>query len=465
MKVFIAGIALCLLGLAFLTSPPVALAEDFNYRGCAWPILMSPEGVANFQYPDKSARYWIMPFNTAQYEKMTIKGTYPNVRYFSYAAYETMPDGKGFKLVEPNLYDAQIAPDRGSINPFVPPGGRGGTYTVVIARTGKSSGNRIVVSPNKLVWVILRMYIANADRSQSGQSLMGGVPLPTITLTDQTDASRKLDACSPVNKWLDLNHFVTFLFPPAFDPIIDEGTPSSDRLWFASPKNPPSILWPNPDGKYMMMWPGGYQPGRIIIIHGKAPGIPDTFNGSQIWEPAKGFPKVQMRYWAMCNGNFASPISVVDCVTDLTALLENGYYTIVMSDDRQRPNWLKPKINWLPWGDEQYPKLVVLRNMLPASNFHHAVRDAWANCPIDFDFMHIPDRSALDEMGPCSRDQMGAYYPVALWCDKSTFIHGGWSACIQKDHSRNELKSNESSRKQSAPLRKVIESGESKERP
>jgi hypothetical protein len=60
---------------------------------------------------------------------------------------------------------------------------------------------------------------------------------------------------------------------------------------------------------------------------------------------------------------------------------------------------------------------------------------------------------------------MGAYYPVALWCDKSTFIHGGWSACIQKDHSRNELKSNESSRKQSAPLRKVIESGESKERP
>jgi len=42
-----------------------------------------------------------------------------------------MPDGEGFKLVEPNLYDAQIVPDQGSINPFVPPGGPGGTYTVV----------------------------------------------------------------------------------------------------------------------------------------------------------------------------------------------------------------------------------------------------------------------------------------------------------------------------------------------
>jgi len=116
------------------------------------------------------------------------------------------------------------------------------------------------------------MYIANADPSQSGQSLMGGVPLPTITLTDKTGASRQLDACSPVNKWLDLSDFVTFLFPPAFDPDINEGTPSSDRLWFASPKKLPSILWPNPDGKYMMMWPGDYQPGRIIVMHGKAGG-------------------------------------------------------------------------------------------------------------------------------------------------------------------------------------------------
>jgi hypothetical protein len=439
-KMFRAGIVAGLMVLALLMNTHFALAHDFNNRGCAWPILMSPEGVANFQFPDNSARYWVMPFDTAQFETMTIKGAYPKIRYFSFTAYDTIDydainnTNRGFDIAG-SLHDAQIAPDKGSINPFVPPGGPGGTYTIVISRTGPSSGNTIAVPANHLVWVVMRMYIANADPSQSGQSLMGGVPLPVITLKDQTGASRQLEACSPINKWSDLSAFVQFLFPPAFDPNIDEGKPSSDRLWFAAAKNPPSILWPNPDGKYMMMWPGDYQPGRIIVIHGKSPGFPDTFNGSPIWAPARGFRSVDMRYWAACNGNFASPISVVDCATDLTTRLEGGYYTIVMSDDRQRPDWLRPNINWLPWGDEQYPKLVVFRNMLPASNFHHAVQDAWAYCGVDFDFTHIPDRSALDEKGPCSQNKMGDYYPVAVWCDKSTFIHGGWQACIKKHSS------------------------------
>ena len=166
-----------------------------------------------------------------------------------------------------------------------------------------------------------------------------------------------------------------FSFHRTCDLSINEGTPSSDRLWFASPKNPPSILWPNPDGKYLMMWPGdNYQPGRIIVMHGKAPGFPDTFNGSPIWAPSRGFRTVDMRYWALCEQNFASPISLVACATDLTTRLEGGYYTIVISDDRQRPDWLRPNINWLPYGDEQYPKFVVIRNMLPAPNFHHAIQ-------------------------------------------------------------------------------------------
>ncbi len=446
------GSLIVLMALAFLINPVAACAQNFNYRGCAWPILMSPEGVANFQSPDKSARYWVIPFDTAQYETMTIKGTYPNIRYFSFTAYETLAydaitnTNKGFDIAG-SLYDAQIAPDPGSINPFVPPGGPGGTYTVSISRTGTRSVNSIAVSANNLVWVIMRMYIANTDPSQSGQSLMGGVPLPTITLTDQTGASRQLDACSPVNKWSDLSAFIQFLFPPAFDPNINEGKPSTDRLWFASPKNPPSILWPNPDGKYMMMWPGNtYQPGRIIVIHGKAPGFPDTFNGSPIWEPSRGFRDVDMRYWAMCNGNFASPISVVDCATDLTTRLEGGYYTTVISDDRQRPDWLRPNINWLPYGDEQYPKLVVFRNMLPSSNFHNAVQDAWPYCGVDFDFTHIPERGALDDMGPCSQKHMGDYYPVAVWCDKSTFIHGGWQACMKNAQTEGQLASDKSSR-------------------
>ena len=173
MKVFArTNILCCLMALAFLTfltNPDVARAQNYNYRGCAWPLIISPEGSGNVQGPDGAARYWIMPFDT-QYQTMTIKGTYPNIRFFSFTAYETIGfdptnnKNNGFHLADHHLYDAQIAPDPGSTNPFVTPGGRNGTYTVVISRTGPYSRNTIAVSKD-LVWVVLRMYVADADPS------------------------------------------------------------------------------------------------------------------------------------------------------------------------------------------------------------------------------------------------------------------------------------------------------------
>ena len=437
------GILIVLMALAFLISPGVTRAQDFNSRGCAWPLELSPEGSGNIQGPDGAARYWIMPFDT-QYGTMTIKGTYPNVRFFSFTAYETIGydainnRNSGFHLVEDHLYDAQITPDPGSVNPFVVPGGRTGTYTVVFSRTGPTSGNTIAVSSD-LTWIVLRTYVSDEDPSLSGQSLMGGVPLPTITLAGTT-GPKQLETCWPINKWLDMSAFGQFLFPPEDDLNVDEGTPTSDRLWFASPKDPPSILWPNPDGKYMMMWPGEkYQPGRIMVIHGKAPRFPGASEHSPMWARSRGHQDVDLRYWALCEQNFAAPLPLIGCVTDLTARLEGGYYTIVISDDRQRPDWLRPDVNWLPYGDEQYPKFVVYRHMLPAADFHQAIQDVWSYeynsipnfCTFELNFPDVPVRGKLDEKGPCAKDIMGDYYPDAFWCDKSTFVHGGWRACIK----------------------------------
>ncbi len=433
-----------LMAFALLISPSVTCAQNYNYRGCAWPLELSPEGSGNAQGPDSSARYWIMPFDTTQYKTMTIRGTYPNIRYFSFSAYETTANG--FDLVEQHLYDAQIAPDPGTVNPFVPPqtiaansrgngksGSANGTYTVVISSTGPTSGNSIKVSSGALVWVLLRMYGANSDPSLSGQALMGGVQLPTIALTSQSGASQQLETCSPINKWQDISDFVRMLFPPTIDLNIDEGTPSSDQLWFAPILDPPSNLWPNPDNKYMMMWPGNkYQPGRIIVIHGKAPGFPGTFGGLPIWEPSRGFQTVDVRYWAVCEQELALPLSLVGCVTDFNTDLIDKYYTIVISDDLVRPKWLRPEVNWLPYGDEQYPKFVVIRNMLPASDFSYAVQNAWPGCAFKFSLLDPPKRSVIDDAGPCAQDVMGDYYPVAVWCDKSTFVSGGFRACLKK---------------------------------
>jgi hypothetical protein len=431
-----------LMAVAFLINAPVARAQDFNSQDCAWPLLFSPEGSGNIQGPDGAARYWIMPFDT-QYSKLTIKGTYPDVRFFSFTAYETIDydaaknTNDGFNLVKDHLYDAQITPDKGSVNPFVVPGGRSGTYTVVFSRTDPTSGNTIKVAsdPPVLTWIVLRMYVSNEDPSLSGQSLMGGVPLPTITLAGNAGA-RQLDTCWPINKWLDISAMGQFLFPPKVDLVVDEGTPTSDRLWFASPKDPPSILWPNPDGKYLMMWPGErYQPGRIMVIHGKAPRFPGASEHSPMRARSRGHQDVDVRYWALCEQNFAAPLPLIGCVTDLTARLEGGDYTIVISDDRQRPEWLRPDVDWLPYGDEQYPKFVVYRHMLPAADFHHSIQDVWNyksnSCTFELNFPAVPNRKALDDKGPCAKVIMGEYYPDAFWCDKATFVHGGWRACAR----------------------------------
>ncbi|MGE5140665.1 MAG: hypothetical protein ACM3JD_14450 [Rudaea sp.] len=372
---------------------------------------------------------------------MTLHGTYPHIRYFAFAAYEVVDTASGydFEVGDP-LHDAEIKPDQGA-NPFVKPGGSTGTYTVEIVHRDVNSASKAsavpkLVAPNSipvtadLVWVVLRDYVPDADASLTGQSLMGGVPLPTITLTNYNGVKETLETCSPINKWSDLRALGRHLFPPEVDMEVDEGTPSSNRLWFASPAKVPGNLWPNPDGKYLMMLPGNeYQHGRVIVMRGKAPGFPDTFNGSGVWDPARSFNSVDVRYWAICNMNLTWPPSVVACATDLTTRLQGQEYTIVISDDRQRPDWLRPNVNWLPWGDVQYPKFVVLRNILRSPDFPYATENAWAECPFESTFP--PDRSAVDAVGPCAQRVMGDYYPVALWCDKAKFLAGGFDACLR----------------------------------
>ena len=292
-----------LTAMAFLASIDVAHAGDYNARSCGWPLLLSPEGPANFQGPDDAARYWIMPFDTTQYRAVTIHGTYPHMRYFAISAYEVVGTKSGytFEVGDP-LNDAEISPDQGT-NPFVRPGGSNGTYTVEISRGDVQSAARAGAVPNgvspntinvtaDLVWIVLRAYVPDADASLTGQSLMGGVPLPTITLTDYDGVSKKLETCSPINKWSDLLALGRHLFPPEIDLTVDEGKPSSNRLWFAAPKKPPGNMWPNPDGKYLMMLPGReYQAGRVIVMRGKAPGFPDTFNGSRDLGARSGLPQ------------------------------------------------------------------------------------------------------------------------------------------------------------------------------
>ena len=102
----------------------------------------------------------------------------------------------------------------------------------------------------------------------------------------------------------------------------------------------------------------------------------------------------------------------------------------------------------MPYGDEQYPKLVLFRNMLPAPNFRFSVQEALNpvnGCAFDFAriFPKIPASDDLETAGQCGQQVMGDYYPVAVWCDKSTFISRGFKACLGERHERHHRRFND----------------------
>lgn len=60
-----------------------------------------------------------------------------------------------------------------------------------------------------------------------------------------------------------------------------------------------------------------------------------------------------------------------------TPVDENGFYTVVISNDVLRPNWLPAQATWFPWGDERtIPKALVLRNLLPTPDFRESAKNA-----------------------------------------------------------------------------------------
>ncbi len=448
-----------------LAKPPLPQLSQ-----CAWPIEISPEGYGNILAPEDQARYWLVPFDT-NYDIMKIEGSYPNARYFSFVVYDTNVKEPSLKWevtsVEGHKYDAIITPDSSANN----------SYAVCVARNNAARCNNTINVSNHPAWVMLRIYAPGADKTLSGKALMGGQPLPTITLSGG-GRSQVLQACpvtkqvlatdkpppylppppSPVyyydrsvNKLDAIRAFLDILFPPP----LDIYTPSDwyqvagDRLWFAAPKDPPVLLMPNPDNKYIGMQPGPYQPGRVVVIHGKAPSFWDTYHGSA--KPSWGSASPDVRFWSVCNYDLVLPAPVVRCMADdQAAVTQDGYYTVVISDDLLRPDWPRPNDNRLPWGDEQYPKLVFLRHLIPVARndtnytraeipFRYAIQWVVEGCPgncvhpdatINFNLPYAPPRADFTAAGPSAQQIMRDYYPVAAWCDKETFVQGGWQACI-----------------------------------
>jgi hypothetical protein len=362
-----------------------------------------------------------------QWQKVTITGTYPKARFFSLALYDNAPVSTG---LADHLFDAQIKPDPGSINPFANPSANSASdkrYTITVTRTDSNAGNVLRLHAGT-GWLIYRLYLPNA-----GGGSMGGVSLPDISITDTSGHTAPLATCAIINRRSEVAQLQPQIVPPALEnPIAVPSVP--DRIWFGPPAVPPPLLLPNPDNKYLVsFFMPEYEPGRVIVIRGKMPGFPDTYHGASVSQPAPHFDTVQLRYWEICQADGASPLPIDGCATDATTPLDgSGFYTLVITNDVLRPDWLPDGVTWLPFGDEKMvPKLMFLRNTLPSSGFSQTVQNALAQgCGFEFTFAAPPTHDQIIQSGQCTQKVMGDYYPKAVWCDQEKFSAGGWQACL-----------------------------------
>jgi hypothetical protein len=431
-----AGIAKFVIIIAGLSSAAVSQ----NLPVCSWPLETTGTGVTNVAYPDTNATYWTMPIDTARWKTVTITGTYPQSRFFSFVTYVA----QGTPVPNGALNDTGIDPDPNNSNPFRPDPveGQPQQYTITASQTAPVNGgtNFLPLASTRLSWLIYRIYVPN-----KGLGRNAGVPLPTLTLVDQSGNSRTLSPCRPQSGAGGVASLIAALGSQG----LNEGIGFLRQL--IAPDNPlvgqtascqplPLVAWipehtggyfPNPANKYIAIPGLCFQPDRILVVRGKRAIFPYTFNGSPIWVPSG----TQLRYWSLCNNNQRVPYPVVGCEADHSTKVDrNGYYTYVVSEPERyskgAPSWVPRDATWLPWGSRRAPNILLLRNMLPADDFPYSVQAAIAaNCSVD-NSNGAPSRDEIVRGGNCAHMVMKQYYPQAVYCNKQLFINEGWQGCF-----------------------------------
>lgn len=420
------GMAAAVASLYLFLGTDAPRAQGLQAPTCSWGFQWTAFGLGNWLFPDTGNRWWYMPVDP-QWQAVKINAAYPKARFFSFAVYDNAPASTG---LADHIFDAGIAPDEGSINPFAggqdAADGRQG-YTISVSRNPSDEPNTLSFSAPS-AWLVYRVYLPNG-----GEGAMGGVPLPKITVTDAAGRQQELPPCPVVNRQSELASLAPNFVPPVLEspPAVPQ---VADRMWFAPIPKPPARLLPNPDNKYMIShFMPQYQKGRVIVVRGKMPAFPDTYRGSSASVPAPGFSTVEMRYWSLCVASLVSPLPITGCAVDAATPLDaDGFFTVVVTNDILRPDWLPAEDQWLPWGDEQMaPITIFIRNTLPSPGFAASAQAAIeAGCGVAFNFPVPPDPEAITAAGKCTREVMGDHYPVAVWCDKEAFSAKGWQGCF-----------------------------------
>ena len=417
-----------------------AVAQQTGVADCFW-FAPFKKGGLNYAFIDEGATYWVTKFQLPQGAALEFTGNYPHARYLSFVTY----DENWVPLN--NLTDSAIQPDSGSVNPFV-----SGAQRDAVARSyrfravkradastvhaDKDGRNTLYLDDGKgPSAMIMRIYVPD-----KGMDARGGVslPKPVMRLADGTSVEgdalcHQIVIKEGAAKYVQLpTSAVKTLYQ-----LKSDTTPyhpaQPTPLWEAF-RNPPYVVsgaftgtalaWTRkflagshqlgmlatPDNSYMYSYIDS-RFGDLLVLHGKAPTTPHTFEGAKVMAPG------QLRYWSMCKYHSLANTQLDPnaCVYDEEIRAnKQGEFTIVVSTAANRPSNASSEcgIGWINWGDgdgidNSHGGLILYRNMLPAADFANSIFS-----------VRDPGEEAAT---------LGDYYPKAQYTDKQTFEKLGCS--------------------------------------
>ena len=394
--------------LIFITvSQSIASEAIPGPRDCFWlrgPFSSDP--YINVAYPDSNVYYWAAVFSMPEGSNLELKGDYPYSRYMSFVSYD-----EGGRPIE-SLADYLITSD--SQNPFIAGNNRLNfqrSYSINVINESPSSertageiskdqSGNVLHTPeylNKQQLIVYRVYLPDKNKGVDG-----GVELPKPSLT-LSDGSKLIgdDACKflKTKQRLQISFDALGIKPDLYRELITQ--PDKPDTWPAH--NPPKWFIQLDRKSLIGMYTGDIDPdaprseggfypnldnhyirtilnrkhGKVLIVRGKAPTTPLTYNNKETLEEA------ELRYWSLCSNQSFANTRVNDCLFDEEIpLAPNGFYTIAISRAEDRPrNAIKEcGIAWLPMADDgdgmfdDDVTIIQFRHMLASKDFEHAIQ-------------------------------------------------------------------------------------------
>lgn len=400
-----------------LPRPEIAL-QPIRFTGIEMPgqhdcLWMGPVTIDSFNtaYPDEGAIYWPTVFKFPASEPgsyLEITGKFPQSRYMSLHTYS------GNAVPYDHLNDISIKPDSGSVNPFLTGAYQADqSFTLKVfprERPQTAASNTLYLGPLEevsTVPMILRNYVSEVDGDPSG-----GAGLLKVSLVRANGDRVEGEALCELLQSPKVGSPERFVAAPviprkAYDKMISNRevyahilksrnswtvfwdpklsvlrlmSPSLDAMFRKAIRwglvNKTSGFFANFDNEYVSMYVNEAF-GNVTVLQGKLPRTPAT------GVAGADTGAYDMRYWSLCTNEGLATTRFTDCVYDSNVVLgEDRSYTIVISKPGNRPVNATEDcgVTWLDFGEQgdgagnTNLTLLILRNMLPNSEFTHAVQ-------------------------------------------------------------------------------------------